>query len=106
MPSNDDVVWGLSTIQCPSCGFTLNVSGEKLHKFSQQQRKQMYSTNQCNTSSSSYSRHPELEDISSAEPENTFVVITCGNCRCEQYNKIKVLRVPRLSAPSVKVDLA
>jgi len=32
--------------------------------------------------------------------------VTCENHRCEQYNKIKVLSIPRLAVASAKVDLS
>lgn len=103
LPSNDEVVWGIPSIQCPSCGHLLDISGPKLEKFSKAQRKAFgEETNQ--QSSGSY-RQPAAEDLPSTRAENTYVTVTCGNHYCEQYNKFKVLKLPRIHTPSVKVEL-
>lgn len=115
MPSNDDVVWGMPTIQCPSCKFTLDLSetsSPHIQKYSKAQREKMYckAETEYDSAKSSYEtvRMKSLfdrEDAPSMAPENVFTVVTCSNARCEQYNKLKVLRIPRISTPSIKVDL-
>ena len=57
MPSNDEVVWGIPSIQCPSCNNMLDLSGKKLEKYSKAQRKEFDEANQCATSSNY--RQPE-----------------------------------------------
>lgn len=109
MASNDEVVWGLPQIQCPTCQNALQLDrGNMLHKLSKEQRKRKYGDGSNCTQSSTrdrLAREPNIEDVPAENAENTFVVVTCDNERCPQYNKVKVLRIPRLSAPSVKLDL-
>lgn len=115
MASNDEVLWGLPMIQCPSCQFTLDTSGAKVEKYSKAQRAtrhpdtyafESHTEKACIQTVGKPRTLFDGEDQSSGFAENVFLVLSCGNERCEQYNKIKVLRMPRLHAPSVKVDLA
>jgi hypothetical protein len=38
-------------------------------------------------------------------PDNNFIVVSCENHFCEQYNKIKVLKIPRLDVKTAKFEL-
>lgn len=38
MPSNDEVVLGIPSIQCPSCRFSLDLSGKPIEKFTKEGR--------------------------------------------------------------------
>jgi hypothetical protein len=108
MPSNDEVVFGIPQIQCPSCRQILDVSGKPIEKFSKAQRKwsEESTQNQYATTSDRFHREPDTEDLPSAGAEKVLVVVTCANTRCEQYNKIKILKLPRIYTPSVKIDLS
>jgi hypothetical protein len=108
MPSNDEVVWGIPSIQCPSCGQVLDVSGKKMGKFTKQQRKDMEQGENTYSTAGSNQRDPfpNGEETRSQQAEKALVVVSCENFRCEQYNKIKVLELPRIKTPSIKVDLA
>ena len=46
------------------------------------------------------------EDQPSQAADLTFVTISCENERCAQYNKFKILRLPKIHTPAVKVDLS
>ena len=46
MPNNDDCVFGIPSIQCPSCLQLFDLSGPKAEKFSKQQRQDMFGPNQ------------------------------------------------------------
>jgi hypothetical protein len=111
MPSNDEVVVGVPQIQCPSCMQVLALNGQKVEKFSKFQRKKLEEAmNQFSPSAGArdYQRGPhpiDMEDLPSERPEKVYVVVTCENRHCEQYNKIKILKLPRLHTPSVSVDL-
>lgn len=109
MPSNDDVVWGVPQVQCPSCEFILDLSGQKVHKYSKAQCRQHASDPNGDTSNYVYGTYGSTtiapETPASTAPHNTFVVVSCSNERCEQYNKLKVLRIPRLAAPCIHLDL-
>lgn len=106
MPSNDDVVWGLPHIQCPSCQFVLQTATDKaFHKLSKAQRKTKYPDAYQTVGQVGNYSAPHKEDQASDFPENTFIVVTCTNECCEQYSKLKALRVPRIHAPSIKLDL-
>jgi hypothetical protein len=111
MPSNDEVVFGIPNIQCPSCMQTLSLNGQKFEKFTKAQRRKM--DQEQNTYAASparyYERRPsptDPEDLPSERAEKVLVVVTCENTRCEQYNKIKVFQLPLIKTPSVKVDLS
>ena len=41
MPSNDEVVFGIPNIQCPSCQQVLDCSGKRIDKFTKDQRRKM-----------------------------------------------------------------
>ena len=111
MPSNDEVVFGIPNIQCPSCGNVQDLSKNRIDKFSKQQRKRMTQTGGSYTSENTpYSTtgrdpFPNGDDSPSEMAEKNFIVVSCGNIHCEQYNKFKVLKIPRIHTPSVKVDL-
>jgi hypothetical protein len=110
MPNNDEVVFGIPSIQCPSCGATAEISSKnRIDKFSKEQRKRMTRGGDTYSTASTPSRFqdpfPNGEDQPSEFPEKNFVVISCSNFHCEQYNKFKVLKIPRIHTPSVKVDL-
>lgn len=103
--NNDDCVIGVPSIQCPSCGFALDLIGPKIGKLSKRQRKEfekiqdMYST-----SSSVNGVDDDAPRVGKSEhPERTFVVVSCGNHRCEQYNSFKVIEVPRIKTATAKV---
>lgn len=110
MPSNDEVVLGIPSIQCPSCQQMLDISGKKFEKFTKAQRKEMHGN--VNTYARGDYRQaapdpfPTGEDERSQAAEKTLVVVSCENHHCEQYNKIKVLELPRIKTPSIKVDLS
>jgi hypothetical protein len=106
MPSNDEVVFGIPSIQCPSCRNTLDVSGKTIEKFTKSQRRRFDEQSQFATTADRFAREAHPEDTPSNAAEITLVVVTCMNGRCEQYNKIKVLELPRIKTPSIKVDLA
>lgn len=109
MPSNDESVFGIPHIQCPSCGSTVDTSKNRIDKFTKAQRKRM--TQSENTYGETQQRNyspdpfPNGEDKPSEFPEKNFIVVSCSNFHCEQYNKFKVLKIPRIHTPSVKVDL-
>lgn len=107
MPSNDEVVWAVPQIQCPTCEHVLVQNGGKIHKFTKEQRKRKFGDgmNYSNESARGYSPAPHVEDQPSCQPEITYIVVTCENERCPQYNKIKVMTVQRIHTPSVKMDL-
>jgi hypothetical protein len=104
--SNDDVLLGVPNIQCPSCMSTLCTTNyQRIDKFSKKQRKQRHQKGGQYYGETVRSDTPMPEDIPSEAPENNFVVVSCSNEICEQYNRIKVLRLPRIECPTVKVDL-
>jgi hypothetical protein len=103
MPSNDEVILDIPNARCPSCDFVLDMSARRIDKYTQAQRKRM--NNQANQSTTLSYRTPAPEDVPSDFPEKNFIVVTCSNFHCEQYNKIKVLQIPRLHTPSAKVEL-
>ena len=108
MPSNDEVVFGIPQIQCPSCQHTMDLSKGRIDKFSKKQRKQLNSADVCSTTSQrNYSPDPcpNGEDAPSPMPEKNFIVVSCGNMHCEQYNTIKILPIPRIAVASAKVNL-
>ncbi len=102
--SNDEVLLGIPNIQCPSCMSSLCMTSyQRIDKFSKKQRKQRHQKGYY--AETVQSDTPMPEDSPSEAPENNFVVVSCGNETCEQYNRIKVLRLPRIECPTVKVDL-
>jgi len=111
MPSNDEVVFGIPNIQCPSCGNVQDLSKNRIDKFSKQQRKKMHGgvnyEGRFSGDAASPQRDPfpNGEDSPSEAPEKNFIIFSCENHHCEQYNKFKVLKIPRIHTPSVKVDL-
>ena len=109
MPSNDEVVWGLPQIQCPTCQNVLQVEGRnQIHKLSKEQRKRKYGEGMSYTNMQAegrMTRDPDIYDVVQDVPENVFVVMTCPNEICPQYSKLKVLRIPRIHTPSIKLDL-
>jgi hypothetical protein len=111
MPSNDEVVFGIPQIQCPSCGQILAMEfRRRFDKFSKAQRKEMYrATNTAASGSNEASwmrREPDAEDAPSTQPEKNYIVTSCDNGMCDQYNKFKVLLIPRIKTASAKVDLS
>jgi hypothetical protein len=106
MPSNDEVVLGIPSIQCPSCRYVLDLSGKPIEKFTKGQRRRAEeeSRNQCSTSTRTQ-RAQDAEDLPSSAPQKVLIVVTCPNPHCDQYNKIKVMELPRIKTPSAKVDL-
>ena len=107
MASNDDVVLGIPQIQCPSCQQLLDCSRPQIHKFTKRQRRDQDQGN-C-AAGGSYAtayRQPDAEDVLSAAPEKNYLIVTCENRRCEQYNKVKVMLIPRIAVASAKVDLS
>lgn len=102
--SNDETVWAIPSIQCPSCGFTLDLSGTKVEKLSKAQRRKMDQDSRAGGSYSAMdSSDPEMNP--SVRGEHTFVLVSCSNHRCEQYNRFKVLRIPKIVTAAVKVSL-
>ena len=108
MPSNDEAVFGIPQIQCPSCQQLLDIRGKRIDKFTKQQRKRMDETTNTYSTSGSHVRDPfpTGEENPSESAEKNYVIVTCQNHHCDQYNKIKILKLPRLYTPSVKVDLS
>lgn len=108
MPSNDEVVLGIPSIQCPSCRYVLDLSGKPIEKFTKKQRKQAdeESRNQCVSTADRFHREPDAEDFPSTAPQKVLIVLTCSNTRCDQYNKIKVMELPRIATATAKVDLS
>jgi hypothetical protein len=45
------------------------------------------------------------QNVSSEMAERTFVLVTCGNYKCEQYTKFKVLELPRIKTSTASVEL-
>jgi hypothetical protein len=89
----------------------LDLSRPKIEKFTKGQRKRQEQgdTRFDSTTARNFvaGPHPtDREDLPSEMAEKVFVVVTCDNPRCEQYNKIKVLQLPRLRTSSAKVDLS
>lgn len=112
MPSNDEVVFGIPNIQCPSCQQVLDCSGKRIDKFTKDQRRKMNDApNTWNAESSKpYTSggrdpFPTGEDATSEAAEKNYILVTCNNHRCDQYNKFKVLQLPRIKTASAKVDL-
>lgn len=109
MPSNDEVLFGIPDIYCPSCNSLLDTSKNRVDKYSKEQRKRMFQSVNYEASTTSLGRasdpFPNGEDSPSEQPEKNFIIFTCTNPHCEQYNKFKVMRIPRIHTPSVKVDL-
>ena len=105
MASNDESVWAVPSIQCPSCGYSMDLSGQKIGKLSKKQREDLRKQNLYGTTTSSRESNEDSEMRPSEAAEHTFVVVSCGNHRCEQYNRFKVLRIPKLETPVVKVSL-
>lgn len=103
---------GLPNIQCPSCQYVIDCSGRQIEKLSKTQRERRYNTNGEAWTPEAAVGIPRKrtsfdgEDEASEFPENAFLVVSCGNERCQQYNKLKVLRIPRIHTPSIKVDLS
>lgn len=114
MPSNDEVLWGIPNVQCPSCQAILDcATGNRLiSKFSKAQLESRHgSADSWQASPQSVSAGTkrtrfDYVDQGSTEPENSFIVVSCGNECCQQYSKLKVLRIPRIHTPSIKVDLS
>ena len=99
MPSNDEVVFAIPQIQCPSCQHVMDMSKGRIDKFTKAQRQRMnQETNTCETRESGkpYTSHrdpfPNGEDTPSEAPEKNFIIISCGNTHCDQYNKFKVFK--------------
>ena len=111
MASNDDVVFGVPQIQCPSCQQLLDCSGKRLDKFTKEQRRRMTQSENTYGGDSSTPRtqrnepFPNGEDAPSEAAEKNYILVTCQNYRCDQYNKFKVLQIPRIKTASAKVDL-
>ena len=84
MASNDDVVFGIPQIQCPSCQQLLDCSRPQIHKFTKRQRRDRDREN-CTVGGSyaTISRQPDAEDVSSTAAEKNYLVVTCENHRCE-----------------------
>lgn len=108
MPSNDDCVMGVPSIQCPSCSALLEVNyHRRIDKFSKAQRRKMHDCSAYGTSATdgTYQVKSEPEDLPSEAPERNFVLTSCSNTRCDQYNKFKILELPRIKTSTVKVEL-
>ncbi len=109
MASNDEVILDMPNAHCPSCGCLFDLSNNRFDKYSKQQRRKMREATNgyATTDSRVYAPDPfpTGEDAPSEDPEQNFVVLSCGNLHCSQYNKFKVLRLQRVATPSVKVDL-
>lgn len=110
MPSNDETLLGIPSVYCPSCGSLLDTTKHRADKYTKQQRKQRHgsNTNACDYQAMGTFRSdpfPTGEDSPSEAPEKNFVIVTCTNERCDQYNKFKVMKLSRIYTPSVRVDL-
>jgi len=111
MPSNDEVVFGIPHIKCPSCQQELDMSGKRVDKFTKEQRRRMkqsenkYVMDSFRPYTQTNDPFPTGEDHPSEAAEKNYVLVSCSNFRCDQYNKFKVLQLPRLKTASVKVDL-
>jgi len=105
MPSNDQTVLAIPHIQCPSCKMSIHVGNLTVNKFSKAQRKaQLESYNSCSPGSSQES-YIDNDMSTEYSPEQEFVIITCDNIACKQYNVFKVLKLPKLIVPSMRVSL-
>lgn len=111
MPSNDDCVMGIPSIQCPTCGYCLEVRSERrIDKYSKAQRRKMQQAeNTMGVASGDkpyqFNQPAAPEDLPSEAPERNFVLTSCGNTHCDQYNKFKVLELPRIKTSTAKVEL-
>lgn len=110
MASNDETVLEIPNIQCPSCKSALYVDGQKIMtKFSKEQRQNFSQGSNTCESSKPYTvpRRTEFdhEDQPSEEPEHEYVMVSCSNFRCRQYNKFKLLKLPKIVTPTIKVEL-
>ena len=104
MANNDDVLFGIPQIQCPSCGFLLDCGKTRFDKYTKQQRRQRDCVVGESNRGYSPDPFPTGEDSPSDAPEKNFIVVSCENIRCNQYNKFKVLTIPRIRVASAKVD--
>ena len=111
MPSNDDCVMGIPQIQCPTCACMLDVSStRRIDKFSKAQRRKMQQAQNVTGSTRGdkpyqFNEPTAPEDMPSEAPERNFVLASCGNHHCDQYNKFKVLELPRIKVSTAKVEL-
>lgn len=105
--NNNECVYGIPNIQCPSCNSTLSMGGTKINKLSARQRKAYIDGS--NMPADSYqqqtTRNFEEEDYPSKYAEHVYVIVTCDNPRCDQYGRFKSLELPRVNTPSIKVNL-
>ena len=101
MANNNDVVLGIPSMQCPSCRSVLELT-KCVDKMSKTQIRSMRGEHAIG---GAYQVSVPRPDDPSQCPEKNYIIVSCGNFQCEQYNKFKVVEIPRLKAPSAAVDL-
>ena len=83
---DDEELMAIPNYSCPSCRSLMNISSNQFDKFSPSQANE--------------ARHGR-----DACADVNLVVVSCSNYRCTQYNKFKVVRLPRVKCPTAEVDL-
>lgn len=106
MASNDETLFAIPQISCPSCQCVMDLSRNQFQKLSKEQRKALHNQNTYATTSRNYDNsRPDSDMEPDDAPEHTFVVVSCSNHYCKQYNRFKVCKLPKIAAPSIKVSL-
>lgn len=84
----------------------LELNGKKFGKFSKAQRKEMLKGESVTLGARGYSPSVDEEDRCSESPERVFMCLSCGNIRCDQYTKFKVMELPKVKVSTARVDLS
>jgi hypothetical protein len=106
VPDNKDVVHAIPSYFCPGCGYQFSITrdrwvSKRSKRLLKQDREQVHV--EASTRSSDTIR---FDEYGLPEPnDNDFVVVTCGNHTCSQYDKVKVIRIPRVVVPSTTLNI-
>lgn len=82
---DDEELLAIPSYSCPECRFIMDMSKQ----FDKMGRK-------------------EIRDRRSGgdgHHDVNLVVVTCGNYTCSQYNRFKVVRLPRVKCATIEVEL-
>ena len=86
MHTHDEELLSIPNYFCPGCQTSLDISKRRFEKMSRKAiREQRSDDTAC-------------YDVNLA-------VVTCNNYHCAQYNRFKVVRLPRVKCATVGVDL-
>lgn len=109
MARNRDAVHALSTYLCPECGNQFDLRRDKwITKRSKAQRRRdsehgEYSRATTSSSSVTYTVAGSHDNCDT--DDNAFVIVTCDNRSCSQYEVVKVIRIPRVGTASTELTL-